>query len=586
MGMVKLTATDMSMKMPVRELNLSGIAHHLLGLCLALVGVSGEQAWAQGQAQPAPSQNANPGFETDAPLTPQGPQAPLAPQGPQAPKAPVGPGMNSAMDAAAQELTGSEPPKRAFYVQTSVGALETYSDNMHLNAANRQSGLISSLDGSLSVVVDGKHLNGYLLYDPGALLYSSGGGNQWVNTLASHGTYEAFDQHFFLDESASISHQSTSAFATQSAVLGATNSNLTEVGSLSLTPRVATHLGPDVDFNAQATTSVTRAKGTDLGDVNYTNYTASLADSHKEAKVGWSVNYTEDQSNFKANASTQQAERLYAALMFRPDPDVDLAVRAGKERDNYLTTNATTSNTYGLDANWTPSPRTQLTSSWDSHDYGNSYTLKAQYRMQRSMFSLSDTRAVNVNGSPQTSLGQTYFNLFYALYAGSVPDPAQRTSFVNALLASMGLNPNSPAVAGFLAAGLTMTHQVAATYTLRGIRDTFTGMLFSSTSSVLGPSGSASGDLSISSFVRQRGVNLNLAHQMSAQTSAVVNLLYQHTEGSVADLSNTMKSLTASMNTKLGMRTDASLGLRRTEFESSLQPYTENALYGSIQRRF
>ena len=575
--------------MPARELASRRVAQGLIGLCLVGAGLAGGQAVAQTQSQSAPVPNVDQGPGIDVPPgDSQIPQGSVAPLGPQGPRGPMPPGVNGVAGSVAEaEASAAEPPRRAYHVQASVGALETYSNNLQLSSTNRQSGGISSLNGNLSLIADGKHLNGFLVYDPSAMFYSSGGGNQWLNALSSQGTYEAFDQRFFLDEAASVTHQSISAFSTQSAVLGTTNSNLTEVATLRVTPRVVTRVGSDMVFNAQVTEGVTRSKGTSLGDQNYTNYTVSLADSHKDAKAGWSVNYAEDRTEYTRNSgATQQAERLYAALMFRPDPDVSLAARAGKERDNYLTVNPETSNTYGFDANWTPSPRTQVTSSWDSHEYGNSYELKAQYRMQRSIFSLSDSRAVNVNGTTQTSLQQTYFSLFYALYANSVPDPAQRTNFVNTLLASMGLNPNAPAVGGFLAGGLTMSHQVTAAYTLQGKRDTFTGMVFSNTTSTLAPAGIESGDLSVSSFVRQRGVNLNLTHQMSAQTSAVINALYQHADGSTADLSNTLKSLTASLSTKLGVRTDASVGLRRTEFESSLQPYTENALYGSIQRRF
>ena len=69
------------------------------------------------------------------------------------------------------------------------------------------------------------------------------------------------------------------------------------------------------------------------------------------------------------------------------------------------------------------------------------------------------------------------------------------------------------------------------------------------------------------------------------QAIAAVNLLVSRQE-STGSGSNTLKTTTtlyqANVSTKLGARTMGSLSARRSEFDSNTNPYTENALVGTV----
>ncbi len=83
--------------------------------------------------------------------------------------------------------------------------------------------------------------------------------------------------------------------------------------------------------------------------------------------------------------------------------------------------------------------------------------------------------------------------------------------------------------------------------------------------------------------IRQTGFSVNLAHRLSEQSSLNVLLSRQNSDASGNSTLRTSTTLyQANFISKLGPKTSATVGVRRTEFESPSNPYTENAVLGSI----
>jgi uncharacterized protein (PEP-CTERM system associated) len=89
------------------------------------------------------------------------------------------------------------------------------------------------------------------------------------------------------------------------------------------------------------------------------------------------------------------------------------------------------------------------------------------------------------------------------------------------------------------------------------------------------------------SRVTQQGVTVSFAHRLTPLTA--LNLLGSRMEsqsGLTNALNTTMTTYQVGVSTRFGAKTAGSLNLRRSEFDSDTNPYTENALVGSITMFF
>ena len=92
----------------------------------------------------------------------------------------------------------------------------------------------------------------------------------------------------------------------------------------------------------------------------------------------------------------------------------------------------------------------------------------------------------------------------------------------------------------------------------------------------------------MASSITQKGFNVGWSHQLSPQTALSVTGTHSRSSGQTSgqDQSTTQKAFSASLSTKLGPKTNAALTARRTEFDRTTQPYTENAVIGSVSIQF
>ena len=83
--------------------------------------------------------------------------------------------------------------------------------------------------------------------------------------------------------------------------------------------------------------------------------------------------------------------------------------------------------------------------------------------------------------------------------------------------------------------------------------------------------------------IRQRGVTINLSHRFSGLTNLSVMASRQESTGAgSSDLKAKTAMYQANLSSPLGAKTTGSISVRRTEFDSSTNPYTENAIIGTV----
>jgi uncharacterized protein (PEP-CTERM system associated) len=170
-------------------------------------------------------------------------------------------------------------------------------------------------------------------------------------------------------------------------------------------------------------------------------------------------------------------------------------------------------------------------------------------------------------------------------------DPAQREQLVNQFLQRLGLPPGTVLPFSFFTNQVYVAKQVSASVGLVGKRNTAIVELFwQDDEPITTPTGIPSGFFT-ASRVRQQGLRLTYSHRLSPFTalSLVGTRVYSREDTLIATalrLRSTEDTVYISMNRKLSPRTDASVALRWSNFDSNLSPYRERALIGVIAHHF
>jgi uncharacterized protein (PEP-CTERM system associated) len=173
------------------------------------------------------------------------------------------------------------------------------------------------------------------------------------------------------------------------------------------------------------------------------------------------------------------------------------------------------------------------------------------------------------------------------LLTSAIPDPEARAETVRRRLEETGISGTSALSSNFVSARPFMFRNDVASFALLGAINTATFTISRKEQRGFGVSITGAGGFADQDF-RQRGFNANLAHKLSPFTTLTLVGTSVRTEGLTAPARQSTQHLySLFLSTRLGPRTTASLGLRRSQFGSSaaLESYRENAVFGSVSIR-
>jgi uncharacterized protein (PEP-CTERM system associated) len=471
-------------------------------------------------------------------------------------------------------------------LQPRLSLSQTVTDNLNLRSTGgKDAALITTVAPGISLSHNGGRLRGALDYTANGLIYTkSATPNTVQNSLSARLSLSALDNWLSVDSRASISQQTISAFGPQAGDSALRSGNSTELATLGLTPSVKGQLAGLLSYQARASFTQTRAKDSIAGDGSGQELALNIAGLGAR-QLNWSAALSRQDQSPRAGRETQNTSAT-ATLTYRPDFEWNVGLTAGQERTDYASLQARSHATYGVNGNWTPTPRTKLLASWQRHDYGNSHSLSFEHRMARSVWRFSDTQSVSNGGLQQPGTVLSNYELFFIQFASLEPDPVKRDLLVRSFLAQAGLNPTAPSTGGFLGNSTSLSRSQAFSMALQGQRTTLTMSLNQSRSSRLAQSSPAvPDDLSGSSVVRQRGAAVNLSHRLTPTSSATLALSQQQTRGDLSSQRSDLKSLTANWSGRLGTRSSINLGLRHSRF-AGVTSYRENAVLATLVQQF
>jgi uncharacterized protein (PEP-CTERM system associated) len=490
--------------------------------------------------------------------------------------------------AQAQSDAETTSANRRLTIVPTFSASMMLTDNVHLSANDRQSDLVTTLSPGIRATSNSGRIRGFLDYSLNALGYArESSSNDIQHALNATATIEAIENWAFIDVAGAISQQAVSAYGTQSSDNALASANRTAVSTYRLSPYIRGQLGDLVNYE-------TRLTYTDSG-----NGSSSAANSVKSSEalvrlngvsslraIGWSIDATRQAFDYDT-AGTVHSDRLRGVLTYTVTPELRVTAIGGGEAQNFETPDTQTHGTSGWGVDWSPTDRTRLSATREQRFFGNSHLISFEHRTPRTVWRYSDSRDLTT-GFEQLRLGSlgTVYDLYFAQYASLVPDPVLRATFVNALLRSRGIAPNTVVLGGSLASAALVQRSQDLSFAWIGLRDTLTVMLSQGRGERADRVVVVTDDFANGNIVRQRGFSLGLAHRLTPQSSLNVTASLQTSTGSVDTRSSKLRSLLVGWTARLGVHTSASLSGRHTRGNSLSEPYTESAVIATVSLQF
>ncbi|MDD2743983.1 MAG: TIGR03016 family PEP-CTERM system-associated outer membrane protein [Rhodocyclaceae bacterium] len=486
---------------------------------------------------------------------------------------------------------------RDWIIKPRITLTETLTDNVSINRANRdkQGDLITEVAPGLRIEARTARLKAYFDYALRGQMYARNSDyNQTQNSLNTFGTLEAVSQWLFVDFSGAIAQQAISAFGAQSPGNSTINNNNTETASYRVSPYIRGQLGGLVEYLLRYNLSTTRSDANIVSDTNIAEWVGQLRGSTPFQALKWSIDASQQNTDYSRGRDTD-ADRIRAMLTYTVLPQLRLSVSGGREANNYASLDQETNSTHGYGFDWSPTERTKVSAFKESRFFGDGHNFSFSHRMPRSSIRISDAKDVSVLPSQFTTGGLgTVYDLYYQIYSNVEPyasmDPAIKdaavASVVNGALAQAGISPNSQVTSSFLSSRATLQRRQDLALALFGARNSVTLIINRTESQSVLAASASNDDFSQSTLVKQQGLSLNFSHRLSALTNLNALGSFQESKGNSTvgngDLKTSTTTFQVNISSKLGAKTSGTLAARRTEFDSTTNPYTENALIGTL----
>lgn len=566
-GMVTGMATDMAMTTPNR---LPGQYFLALVIVAASFPASAQQAALGGQQIPGSAISSNSAGTS---------------------------GASSAAPDLAAEGSGTQS-SRAFVIKPRIKFTETWTDNVSIvrTGNGKESGFITELAPGVNINAKTARLKAKLDYTLLGQFYSTPSGySRTQNSLNSFGTLEAVEQWLFVDFSGVIAQQAKSAFGPQSPSSSSLNKNLTETATYRLSPYIRGQFAGLVEYSLRYNRSTTQASAATVSDIELSEWTGQIRGSTPFQSLRWSLDASQQSADYSLGRKTD-AERLYATATYLVVPQFSVSVSGGTESNNYASANSESHTTHGYGFDWTPTERTKISAFKDRRFFGDGHRFNFTHRFSRSSISYSDTKDVAVLPNQFASVGMgTYFDLLYPFciqalseqYTDTAQLDQECTARTNALINQMGRSPNDQAINSFLTSRATLQRRQQLTFAIQGARNTLTVLLNRNEIQSLFAANGLPDDFNLNTDIRQRGLSVNFSHRLTGLTNLNVLASRQEsvtTSGSALKLTTTIYQ--ANLTSSLGPRTTGGLSIRHTTSDSNLNPYTENALIGTLSVNF
>lgn len=475
-------------------------------------------------------------------------------------------------------------PQTGLRIEPRLIFTQTISDT---SGASGRTNWVTQLSPGVRVVSPRGRIRGHFDYSLQGLAYRSNGSSEDLRHLLSTAVNaEVIEDRFFVDMQASISQAVVSAFGLQTPDPTLPNDNQAERRTFSIAPYLRGTLFGEVNYLARVSHSVVRTDSLLAFDSDISSALLRLSGGTPLRTVSWTLDATHDSYDFSTSRETE-SQRLRAQVSYALTPSLFVSLIGGQEANDLRTLDKRTYDNVGWAVDWRPGVRTRVFAQQEKRFFGTGHSVIAEHRTARTSLRVSDRKDISTPQERQTlaAVG-TAFDLFYAQFESIEPDPVLRQVLVLNFLLSRGIDPRTPIFSGFLVSSVTLTRDQQVALAWRGLRQTVTLLWQQNWTRRADTLSSAADDFSNTALVHQRGLSVNLTHRLSPLQNVSALLSYLRSRGDLATQNTTLRSLQLTWSSRLSETSTASIGLRHATFGSNTQPYTENAVIGSLTMRF
>ncbi|HWU84159.1 MAG TPA: TIGR03016 family PEP-CTERM system-associated outer membrane protein [Rhodocyclaceae bacterium] len=499
----------------------------------------------------------------------------------------AGGGAASAGIDAAAPPSGAALRQRGWDFKPSIGIDLTQTDNVFLQAKDPSSDLIVKTSPGLLLQGQSARASAYVDLQLQQINYMNNGDRDRLqHAFNGTGKIEVLENWLYLDLSGRISRQATSVFAPPTSGSDSINNNVVEARSYRVSPYIKGRAFGAADYMLRFDNTQYSSKNGPMRDTTVQSVQGNLAGASPLMRLGWSLDGATQQVDYSSGAQNK-TDSLRGNLTYTFDPQFRFTVIHGQESNDYVNFQQQTSNINGWGFEWAPNERTQLAWKQEHRYFGQGHDLRLTYRTPHTAWRISDSRDVAVL-APQTmtySVG-TYFELLDEQFKSAYPDDAERAAIVLAYLQSLNLSPDAQVIGGFMSSRASINRRREISFTWTGVRNVITMSAQESNRTALGTGADIPiDDFSLSSTIRQRGINFNWAHKLTPNATLTFVGGRAQVTGNTSNLDTDRTTYSLNLSRKLGVYTSATIGVRKSKVSGYLD-YDENAVIASLIAKF
>ena len=488
-------------------------------------------------------------------------------------------------------LTAGPLHAEGWRVTTALTTRLIASDNINFSAVAPASDTLLEINPNVTLTRRNPRLQLSASYRPRYLNYFDDTFDSRVaHDFNGTGRWEAIDDLFFLDGTAISAQRTQSVFNAVPTDNQLAPDQLSRTRTYSLTPsfRGTVRLGDVATWRSSYNIVRSESSGVVAANtVTSETFNGTLAST--PAKIGWQVDVNTVKTTSDLSRSTDR-KSVTGSLIYRPDATLRLAARYGFENTNFA--NQRNGDTYGFGATWNPTPRTSFSGDFDERPFGSTAALRASHRLPRMALSANYTRNLTTRAEQilaQNGVTDLADSLALLEPFASEADPAERLRLIENFLRDNGLQRFQVGLTPILSDRqyLQTRWQISATRT--GVRNSISLSFFRSESdSGIGGIGPVVGDdFALASVIRQTGWTASYSHRVSTDSSINLSLTTSKSDGnSGSGIGSNRDVANATWTTRLGTRSNGSIGLRMTRATVTAGDVDENAVIATLTTRF
>jgi len=468
----------------------------------------------------------------------------------------------------------------------------TLTDNVRLSSTNEDTDLILRLQPSIRARAEGGRLSWNVAYAPNLLLYLVNGElNDAQSNLNARALFEAVDSFFYVEGRAAVLQTFQNPFQPTPSDPTLSTDNRRETYTIGLSPYIQGSLLGDYRYLVRNDNYYSNAQNVS-GDV-LTSRVFGTINSPVRQRLFWGADADYDYTKFE-NQQAFDSQLVRGRAGFVVTPELSIRGSAGYEWNNYGLTDYSGS-IYGVGADWRPTPRTNLSATWEERFFGPSYQVSFNHRTRMTTWSLSGNRNTQTYNNTLLSLspGETRESLD-SILTGRISDPLVREAAIDQFMNQTGLPEALGVPVYFYNQNIYLVERIDARVGILGVRNSLHFRLYwEESEAVTVNDESIATDLfgSNRSF-RTRGGGAAYSHELAPRTNMTLSLDRSYTESLTQQLElvtgqdATQTIARISVTHQLSPKTNVTGRLRVAKYDSDFRNYDEHAVQALIFHRF